>query len=148
MYTRVHIYIYIYMDTIYTYIYRERERYIDIDIHMFICLRKCFYGRISRHAFKVLFYSGGATCLARITCLIRPRLFTALFIVSMMIIFFFFVWPSGSSLQVLGVCSGGGQVILQRLWVDWPLTHSALHSAQSSWSWFATWFATFEETLR
>ena len=46
------------------------------------------------------------------------------------ITFLFFFWPSGSSLQVPGVCSGGGQVILQRLWVDWPLTHSALQSAQ------------------
>ena len=40
-------------------------------------------------------------------------------------IYISFFWPSGSSLQVLGVCSGGGQAILQRLWVDWPLIHSA-----------------------
>ena len=40
------------------------------------------------------------------------------------IIYFLCFWPRGSSLQVLGVCSGGGQVILQRFWVVWPLTRS------------------------
>ena len=40
----------------------------------------------------------------------------------------FFFWPRGSFQQEFRqFCSGGGQGILQRLWVDWPLTHSVTH---------------------
>ena len=48
--------------------------------------------------------------------------------ICMYVCMFFFFWPRGSFQQEFRqFYSGGGQGILQRLWVDWPLTHSVTH---------------------
>ena len=116
----IYIYIYVYI-RIYIYIYIDRCVCIYIYIHTYV-LYIYIYIYI-RRAPKVWAKGPRLNFWLLAVYHLRGR-FTLLAKMHACISFFFFD-PAGLPYKYLVFCSGGGQVILQRLWVDWPLTHSA-----------------------